>query len=48
MTTSTVPKAGEQAEYEAKMAARATKATSTGKKPGGRPPAPPVEEPDPV
>ena len=33
----------EQAEYEAKMAARAAKAEATGKKPGGKPPAPPTE-----
>ena len=35
----------EQAEYEAKIAARDAKAAATGKKPGGRPPAPPVEGP---
>src|SRR3954454_14011833 len=37
--------AREQAEYDAKMAARAAKAAATGKKPGGRPPVPPVEGP---
>ena len=31
----------EQAEYEAKLEARAARAKRTGKKPGGRPPAPP-------
>jgi transposase len=35
----------EQAEYEAKLAARAAKAAATGKKPGGRVPAPPVDAP---
>jgi transposase len=40
--------AREQAEYEAKMAARAAKAAETGKKPKGRPPAPPVAEPGPT
>ena len=35
----------EQAEYEAKMAARAAKAAATGQKPRGRPPVPPVEGP---
>ena len=35
----------EQAEYEAKIAARDAKAAATGKKPRGRPPAPPVEGP---
>ena len=35
---------GEQAEYEAKMAARAAKA-ATGKKPGGKPPKPPESGP---
>ena len=34
-----------QAEYDAKMAAREAKAAATGKKPGGRPPAPPVAAP---
>ena len=33
------------AEHEAKMAARAAKTVATGKKPGGRPPEPPVEGP---
>src|SRR5689334_12942400 len=37
--------ARERAEYEAKMAARAAKAAATGRKPGGRPPVPPVEGP---
>lgn len=32
---------GEQAEYQAKLAAREEKERRTGKKPGGRPPAPP-------
>ena len=35
--------ARELAEHEAKMAARAAKTMVTGKKPGGRPPQPPVE-----
>ena len=34
--------ARERAEYEAKLAAREAKTAATGKKPGGRPPAPPV------
>jgi transposase len=34
--------AREQAEHEAKLAAREAKIKATGKKPGGRPPAPPV------
>src|ERR1700712_3581708 len=38
----------ERAEHDAKMAARATKTAATGKKPGGRPPAPPVEGPLPT
>ena len=33
--------AREQAEHDAKLAARAAKIAATGKKPGGRPPAPP-------
>jgi transposase len=33
----------EQAEYEAKLAARQAKAAATGRKPGGKPPEPPVE-----
>jgi transposase len=37
--------AREKAEHEAKMAARAAKSAETGKKPGGRPPAPPIEAP---
>jgi hypothetical protein len=37
--------AREMAEHEAKMAARAAKIATTGKKPGGKPPAPPVEGP---
>ncbi len=41
--------AHEQAEYDAKMAAREAKTmATTGKKPGGRPPAPPVAEPGPT
>ena len=39
---------GEQAEYDAKMAAREAKAMATGKKPGGRPPTPPTEGPGPT
>ena len=35
--------AREQAEYEEKLAARAEKTLATGKKPGGKPPAPPLE-----
>ena len=35
--------AHEMAEHEAKMAAREAKIAATGKKPGGKPPAPPVE-----
>jgi transposase len=38
----------EQAEYDAKMAAREAKTAATGKKPGGRPPTPPVAEPGPT
>ena len=38
----------EQAEYDAKLAARDAKAQATGKKPGGKPPAPPVEGPLPT
>src|SRR5919202_1643169 len=37
--------AREQAEYEAKLAARVAKAAAAGKKPRGRPPVPPVEGP---
>ena len=37
--------AREQAEHDAKMAQRAAKTAVTGKRPGGRPPAPPVEGP---
>jgi transposase len=40
--------AREQAEYDAKMAAREAKTAATGKKPGGRPPTPPVAEPGPT
>src|SRR4051812_36010206 len=40
--------AREQAEYDATMAAREAKAAVTGKKPAGRPPAPPVAEPGPA
>jgi transposase len=35
----------EQAEYEARLTARAAKTAATGKKPGGRVPAPPVDAP---
>jgi hypothetical protein len=35
----------EQAEYQSKLAARAAKEKETGKKPGGKPPTPPVEGP---
>jgi transposase len=35
----------EMAEHEAKMAAREAKIAATGKKPGGKPPTPPVEGP---
>ena len=38
----------EQAEHAAKLAARAEKTKATGKKPGGRPPAPPIEGPLPT
>jgi hypothetical protein len=38
----------EQAEYQAKLKARAAKAEATGKKPGGRPPQPPVQGPLPT
>ena len=34
--------AREQAEHEAKIAAREAKIAATGKKPGGKPPQPPV------
>src|ERR1700732_1798915 len=37
----------EMAEHRAKLAAREEKAQATSKKPGGRPPAPPVEGPQP-
>jgi transposase len=40
--------ARERAEYEAKLAARETKAAETGKKPRGRVPQPPVEAPLPT
>jgi hypothetical protein len=40
--------AREQAEYDAKAAAREAKAAALGKKPGGRLPAPPVAEPGPT
>jgi hypothetical protein len=40
--------ARERAEYEAKMAAREAKQAQTGKKPGGRPPQPPMEGPLPT
>ena len=39
--------ARERADYEAKLAAREAKTAATGKKPRGRPPAPPVEGPRP-
>ena len=38
----------DQAEYEAKLAARAAKTEATGRKPGGKPPQPPVEGPLPT
>jgi hypothetical protein len=38
----------EQAEHDAKMAAREAKTAATGKKPGGRPPATPAEGPLPT
>src|SRR6188508_1452778 len=38
----------EQAEHEAKLAARDAKARQTGKKPGGKPPQPPTEDPLPT
>jgi transposase len=38
----------EKAEHEAKMAAREARAAATGRKPGGKPPAPPVEGPLPT
>src|SRR5580704_2584964 len=37
----------EMAEHRAKLAARQAQVEATGKKPGGRPPAPPVEGPQP-
>ena len=37
--------AREQADYQAKMAAREAKIAASGKKPGGKPPAPPAEGP---
>jgi len=40
--------ARERAEHEAQLAARAAKAAATGKKPRGRPPAPPVKGPLPT
>jgi transposase len=40
--------AREQAEYDAKVAAREAKAAASGKKPSGRPPAPPAEGPGPT
>jgi transposase len=40
--------AREQAEHNAKMAARGAKIAATGKKPGGKPPAPPVAGPGPT
>jgi transposase len=38
----------EQAEYQAKLAARDAKAAATGRKPGGQPPQPPAEGPRPT
>ena len=38
----------EQAEYQAKLASREAKTKTTGKKPGGKPPQPPVEGPLPT
>src|SRR5260370_3509833 len=38
----------EQAEHQAKLAARDAKTAATGKKPGGKPPQPPVEGPRPT
>jgi len=38
----------EPAEYPARLAEREAKTKATGKKPGGQPPAPPVEEPRPT
>jgi transposase len=38
----------EQAEYQAKLAAREAKTKTTGKKPGGKPPEPPAEGPRPT
>jgi hypothetical protein len=38
----------EQAEHQAKLAARAVKEKATGKKPGGKPPEPPLEGPRPT
>jgi hypothetical protein len=35
----------ERAEHETKLAAREAKTATTGKKPGGKPPAPPAERP---
>jgi transposase len=40
--------AHEQAEYDAKRAAREAKTMATGRKPGGKPPAPPAEGPGPT
>ena len=40
--------AREKAEHEAKMAAREARTAATGKKPGGKPPAPPIEGPLPT
>ena len=37
----------EMAEHRAKLAAREAKVEASGKKPGGRPPAPPIEGPQP-
>ena len=40
--------AREQAEHDAALAARTAKTAATGRKPGGKPPAPPVEGPGPT
>jgi transposase len=40
--------ARELAEHEAKMAAREARSAETGRRPGGRPPAPPIEAPGPA
>jgi transposase len=40
--------AGEKAEHDARMAAREARTAATGKKPGGKPPAPPTDGPLPT